>query len=320
MSTEDVSTSNSVKGKARATAQDLDEHTPLLASGSGTPNHYDLEPGAPRRRQLFTKLLSVFLLSFSLCILFVILILLIAYSYGSEASGVSSDELIQRALVARGPDRLDVLNITKGGGIWLQVQGRVGLDAGGVIGVARDENDSFLKEWWKSLGRWGIHRLDHVTVNLTTIDISSKYDHLATVTIPPLELPLAADPPHDDTWLTRVVIPVFVQPTKNLSALAHFARESWQNGTMRVEGHVGHAYVHGGRMNDGGWRSKLRTVRSDVHSTISMKSKFYVVPSFTKLTRRHVSTQSSRATSSWCWRATPTGVSTSHVEVIQNRV
>lgn len=259
------------KGKARATPQDFDERTPLLASGSGT--HYDPEPSVPRRRHLLAKLLSVFLFSFSVCVLLLLLVLLIAYSYGSRASDISPDELIQRALVARGPDRLDVLNITKEGGIWVNVRGRVGLDAGSVIGVASGDDDSFFKDWWKSVGRWGIHQLDRVSVNLTTIDITSQDDKLATLSLPPLELPLTADPPPDDTWLTKVSVPVYILPTKNVSALARFVRESWRDGSMRVEAHVGRATVRGGRLNDGGWRSMLRTVRSDVHSRVSVKSK-----------------------------------------------
>ena len=258
------------KGKARATPQDLDERTPLLASGSGAP--YDPEPAAPRRRRLFVKLLTVFLYSLSVCILFLVILLLIAYSYGSRASGISSDELVQRALVARGPDRLDVLNITKEGGIWLKVHGRVGLDAGSVIGVATEDDDTVLKDWWKSIGRWGISQLDRVTVNLSTIDVSSQQDQLASISLPPLELPLTADPPEDESWLTGVSIPVYIQPTKNMSALARFVRESWRDGTVRVEAHVGRAFVRGGRLNDVGWRTRLRAIRSDVHSRVSLKS------------------------------------------------
>lgn len=313
MSSEDVGTAPSVdKGKARARIDDPDERTPLLASGSGP--HYDLEPGTPRRRRLFTKLLSVFLLTFSLCILFLVLVLLIAYSYGSRASGISSDELIQRALVARGPDRLDVLNITTDGGIWLHVQGRVGLDAGGVIGVATEEDDSVLQYWWKSIGRWGIHQFDRVTVDLTAIDVSSEHDQLAVISLPPLELPLTADPPNDDSWLTTVAIPVYFEPTKNISAIARFVRESWRDGTMRVEAHVGRAVVRGGRLNDGSWRTRLRAIRSDVHSTVSMKSKsaYHSIP--IKLTLR-VSSPSAWLPTPGEWTALSTGFGTGYASV-----
>lgn len=268
---------NAAKGKGRARPQDLDERTPLLASGSGT--QYNPEPGTPRHRRLFARLLFVYLYFFSFCILLFILVLLIAYSYGYKASGISSDELIRRALVARGPDRLDVLNITGDGGIWVRVRGRVGLDAGGVIGVATEEDESYLKYWWKSIGRWGIEQLDTITVNLTTIDVSSKHDHLATVTIPPLDLSLTADPPHDDSWLSEVSIPVYVQPTKNMTALLHFVRESWRDGYMRVEAQVDRAFVRGGHLNEVGWRSQLRAVRTDVHSRLSMKGKPFLYES-----------------------------------------
>ncbi|EKM57252.1 uncharacterized protein PHACADRAFT_254920 [Phanerochaete carnosa HHB-10118-sp] len=270
MSSEDVSSGpHAAKGKGRARPEDFDERTPLLASGSGA--HHDPEPAAPRRRRLFAKLLSVFLYTLSFCVLFFVIVLLIAYSYGSRASGISSDELIQRALVTRGPDRLDVLNVTGDGGIWVKVRGRVGLDAGGVIGVAAEENESYAKYWWKSIGRWGIEQLDTITVNLSTVDIFSKHDYLAEVVIPPLDLPLTADPPDNDGWLTEVTIPVYIQPTKNITALLRFAHESWRDGTMRVEAHVGRAAVRGGHLNESGWRSALSAVRTDVVSHVSMR-------------------------------------------------
>lgn len=263
---------HAAKGKGRARPEDLDERTPLLASGSGT--HYEPEPTTPRRRRLVAQLLSVFLYSFSFCVLLFIIVLLIAYSYGSRASGIPPDELIQRALIARGPDRLDVLNITSDGGIWLRVRGRVGLDAGRVIGVATEEDESYLQFWWKSIGRWGIEQLDSVTANLSTIEVSSQHDHLAAVVIPPLDLPLTADPPHDDSWLTEVTIPVYIQPTKNMTALLRFVRESWRDGTMRVEAHVGRAAIRGGHLHEGGWRSALSAVRKDVVSHVSLRGEF----------------------------------------------
>lgn len=262
---------NIAKGKARALPEDFDERTPLLASGSGI--HDALEPDSTRRRQrrLLSRLCTVFLFTFFACLFLLFIVALIVYSYGSRASGISSEELIQRALVARGPDRVDVLNITSEGGIWVNVRGRVGLDAGNVIGVDAEEDDSILKYFWKSVGRWGIHQLDRVSVKLTTIEISSKHDHLANFTIPSLELPLTADPPPDDSWLTELSTPVYIQPTRNVSALVRFARESWRDGMIRVEARVGRAAVHGGGVGEGGWRSRLRAIRSDVRSRVAMK-------------------------------------------------
>ena len=69
---------------------------------------------------------------------------------------VSSEELLDRAVTVKGPDRLDVLNITEGGGIWIKVEGRVGVDAGAVIGVNSEDGDGIFRDIWKSIGtRWG---------------------------------------------------------------------------------------------------------------------------------------------------------------------
>ncbi len=257
------------KGKARAYSPYDTERTPLLASGSGPPSGLEL---TPPRRSLISRLLTVFLYSLLLCFLIFIVVAIIAYSYTSKAAGASPDQLIERAVVVRGPDRLDVLNVTAEGGIWLRVKGRIGVDAGSVLDVNTEEDDSMLRDLWKSLGRWGVHRLDTVSLNLTTIDISSRDNHLANVTIPPLELHLTVNPPRDDTWLSPVTIPMYIQPTKNASALIAFLRESWRDGRMFLKANVGRAVVRGGGLHDDGLLSKMAVVRSDVETRMNIKS------------------------------------------------
>jgi hypothetical protein len=45
--------------------------------------------------------------------------------------------------VFRGPDALDVLNISEHSGLWQVLDGRVGFDAGSVIGAKPDDDDTF---------------------------------------------------------------------------------------------------------------------------------------------------------------------------------
>lgn len=259
------------KGKGRAVLPDVDERTPLLASGSAVQQDVEPPPPPSRRRRIYSTLLSIFLFSLLFCIVIFVILAILAYSFGSSASGVSPEELIQRALVVRGPDRVDVLKITSEGGVWLRVKGRIGVDAGGVMGINTEDGDGMLRDLWKSVGRWGVHQLDRISVNLTTIDVSSDRIHLANVTVQPLDLPLTVNPPPDDTWLSEMTLPVYIVPTRNVSALASFLRQSWRDGVMRAEANVGRAVVRGGPVHDNGWKSWVRVTRSRVHSAVQMK-------------------------------------------------
>lgn len=288
------------KGKNRAIDPDLDERTPLLASGSGV--HNDVE-STTRRRRLFPTLLTVFFFSLSFCALLFIVVAILAYSLGSSASGATPEELIQRALVVRGPDRVNVLKITPEGGIWLQVKGRIGIDAGKAMGYNTEEGDGILRDLWKSLGRWGVHQVDRVSVNLTTIDITTEdNDHLVDLSLHPLDLPLTANPPRDDTWLSETSLPVYVLPTKNVTVLVGFLRESWRNGTMRVKANVGRAVVHAGSLHDGGWKSWLSVTRSHVKSEVRVRG-VYLRPllSCSKIDLRNIlpSPAITRSSTSW---------------------
>jgi len=204
-----------------------------------------------------------------------IVVALLAYSYVARAKLVSPDDLLDRAVVVKGPDRLDVLNITKDGGIWINVEGRVGVDAGEVIGVNSDDNDGIFRDIWKSLGRWGIRRLDKITIKLTTIRIYPEDDDsnfLASLDTSPMELPLTTGPTSDLSWLTQVSLPVFITPTLNTSALVQFVRDSWRNGTVAVQVHVERAVVQGGSLSDNSWRRIFDQQRSEIYTAIRAKS------------------------------------------------
>ncbi|PCH36932.1 hypothetical protein WOLCODRAFT_167215 [Wolfiporia cocos MD-104 SS10] len=254
------------KGKARARAT---EDTPLLGSASGT-SRTRLEDVAHTHR-LVSGLLSVFFVTLSLCIVGFVLVVLIIFTYRSRAVSASPDELIQHALVVKGPDRVDVLNTTGDGGIWVMVHGRLGFDAGDVAGVNAAEEDSFILDVWKSLGRWGIRRLDRVSVNLSTVAITPAGDPghgLATLSFPPLEVPLTANPPRDSSWLTPVALPVLIRPTKDVKTMMRFARNSWRDGMISVHVEVLQATVQGGAVGEESWRSYLKFAHSDIHTAV----------------------------------------------------
>ncbi|OBZ76471.1 hypothetical protein A0H81_02995 [Grifola frondosa] len=203
-----------------------------------------------------------------------LLVVVVVYSYRSRASNISPEEILQRALVVRGPDRVDVLNATNDHGVWLMVHGRVGLDAGNVSGVNRVEGDGILQDVWKSIGRWGIRQLDRVSVDLSTIDVCSRQrpsEILARISTVPLEIPVTANPPRDVTWLTPIALPVLIQPTKNISSLMRFVRDSWKDGTINVQAAVGRALVHGGGLKDEGWRRMFSVSHRDIHTMIQIK-------------------------------------------------
>ncbi|CAA7263313.1 unnamed protein product [Cyclocybe aegerita] len=258
------------KGKRRA--QEPSERTPLLASSSRTIEEIAEPPDS--RRRLRATLTTVFLVSLSICISFFILAALFAWSYASRASNLDPEHIINHDLVFSGPDKVDVLNITDDGGIWLNVKGRMGMDAGAVIGVGSSEDDGFLEKMWKAVGRWGVRTLDRVSVNLTTIRITTDYDSsavLVTVDVPPIEVPLAADPPMDKSWLTKVSTPALIHPTKNTTLLFRFLKESWHRGTLDVRADVGQAFIRGGPLNVGGWRSKFMGRMSNIKLSLRMK-------------------------------------------------
>ncbi|KAH9934536.1 uncharacterized protein BXZ73DRAFT_89597 [Epithele typhae] len=261
------------KGKGRAVA--ASETTPLLASGSvSSSRNPSVEPPHAARRRLYSRLLSVFLVTLSFCIFLFAVLAIIAYSWRSRASDTHPEEIIKRALVVRGPDRVEVLNATSEDGVWLMVHGRMGVDAGGAMGFKADDDDTVGRDWWKCIGRWGIRTLDRVTVTLSPIQVASRAHPnitLVTISAPPLEVILTANPPQDISWLTPVHIPVRIQPTPDTDAIVHFLKDSWRTGFMSLQGLVAHAKVRGGGLHDHGWRSQLVFEHADVRPIVNMK-------------------------------------------------
>jgi hypothetical protein len=277
------------KGKARQSDSCIDqeptETSPLLASRSYA-THLDndnLETASHSNRSgsLLSTLTTVFLITLSLSILLLLLLLSLAYSYGAKASHLSNDDILNNGLVFRGPDAIEVLNVSMHGDVWLRLDGHVGFDAGAVIGVNPDDADNFWLDAWKAIGRWGIRNLDAVSLTLTSVNISAQYDpsaQLASIEVPPFQIPLTAIPPDDASWLTPISLPVHIYPSHNVSAWLHFARESWRRGHAVAQATVGRANVRGGSLQHPTWRNALKIARSDLTVRLNVKSKLFFSP------------------------------------------
>ncbi len=280
----DLSTSSLIdKGKRRADIPT--ERTPLLQDGtygstSGDALIYTSPPSS--RSRLRSILAKVFLVSFSLCVLIAVLFAILAWSYASRAADISPDRILHEDVALRGPFHVDILNTTDDGGLWLNVSGRLGVDAGAAIGVNHPlpgEGQGVFEELWRAIGRWGIRRLDVVTVELGTVHVSPKYDELLVLLkakLPPLEVPLAVDPPRrSDKWLTPIVAEVFVRPTKNATALERFLVASWRHGQFDLTVYVGEIAMRGGQRKEGSWKSKFSAELEHVRTSLQVRSEYF---------------------------------------------
>jgi hypothetical protein len=270
------------KGKGKARHTDPSEQTPLLLNhNGGAPSQtgpllvdedLDIESSSDTRRGLWSKLTFVFLASLSFCIIIFLLLALLAYSYAARLSDISTEDVLENALVIQGPYRVNVLNVTADGGIWIQVQARAGVDAGSIMGVNTGDDEGTFKDIWKSFGRLGVKLLDKVTVDISTAQIfSERQALLCTVNSPPFEIPITVNPPYDDSWLSTISLPLFVVPTQNASDANQFVHDSWYSGAASAHASVPSVVVSGGSMNKGGWRHMLRLQRSGIQADLTMK-------------------------------------------------
>jgi hypothetical protein len=269
------------KGKGRAESPNASESTPLLASQSRASQEHP-ETTTTARRRLWSKLTFVFLVSLSACVVVFALLALLGYSYAARALTISPQDVLDYGLVLKGPDRVDVLNVTGEGGIWLEIEGKVGLDAGALLDVNSDRRDPIWRAVWKSVGRWGIRRVDKTSINLSTIQVSFKNDTrtvLAEVEVEPLQISLSTNPPSNESWLTRMSTPVFITPTQNSAVIMQFLRNCWREGLIDVRVSLRKAFIHGGGLDDHGWRSSINVERSNVTTGIHMKSELHMVQS-----------------------------------------
>ncbi|KAI9446943.1 hypothetical protein BJY52DRAFT_1314138 [Lactarius psammicola] len=272
------------KGKSRAiNHQESTESTPLLASRSyvliGDGDDDDIESTSQSNPALVSTLTSVFLITLSISILLVLLLLSLAYSYAAQASRISNDDILSGSLAFHGPDAIDVLNISQHGDIWLRLDGRIGFDAGAIIGVKPGDDDSLWLGAWKAIGRWGIRNLDTVSLSLSSINITSQYDSavsLASIAVPPFQIPLTADPPDDLSWLTPISVPVRIHPSRNVTVWLEFVRESWRSGYAVAQVTIPRADIRGGSWEWRTWRSALTVGRSNL--TFGLRVKVPALP------------------------------------------
>ncbi|KAH9972515.1 hypothetical protein BJV74DRAFT_864960, partial [Russula compacta] len=254
------------KGKAREISavnnQEPSENSPLLGSRSYPilPDDDNLETDSQlfsHGISLLSKLTTVFLITLAISILLILLLVSLAYSYAAKASQhLSNDDILTSGFVLRGPDAVDVLNISHRGDIWLRLDGHIGFDAGYIIGVKPAHDDNLWLSAWKAIGRWGIDDLDTITLNLSSIDITSQYDssvRLASIQVPPFQIPLTANPPDDTSWLVPISLPVHIDPSHDVSAWLKFVQESWKSGYAIVQATVSRVGIQWGSPPGSTW-------------------------------------------------------------------
>lgn len=267
------------KGKQRAATPESSERTPLLPSTSShaihQPHSHLSNPGRSPRQILVRKLLIVFFVSLVACVVALVLILLFALSYSSQVSSLTTQDILDRGLFVEGPDRVDVLNATKEDGVWIRVDGRVGLDMGRVLRVRPEDDDFVWTELWKAIGRWGVRKVGRLSIELSPVTVTSHGEpsvSLAVVTVPVIELPLSSNPPSSPEWLTQMSVQIHIRPTNNTKDLVHFAKDCWMSGVIQVSSDIPSIRVAGGRIREHSWRGSFGTERSNVSIAIRTKS------------------------------------------------
>ncbi|THH09014.1 hypothetical protein EW145_g2327 [Phellinidium pouzarii] len=255
------------KGKLRAPAEENSETTPLLGS-SHQLIHDEIVPSTELsryRHRLLVLLSTVFLSTLGLCILVGLSLLALMYSYSSKVANAVREGVLDRTLVVRGPERVDVLNVTEGS-VWLQVDVRVGVDGGTAVDAVVDSGKTWFSptDIQRALGRWMVRRMGQLTVSSDEITLLSGERLLANVTIPAISLALTLDHPNDLSWLTPLSLPVQVNATNNATDLTVFAQESWRTGYVIATALMRHISVQGGSESETSWRSRLKVKQDNV--------------------------------------------------------
>lgn len=266
------------KGKQRAATPEPSEQTPLLPSSSSHAIYQSRfrlpPPEQPPHQNLLRRLLLVFLATLLASIVVLALTILFALSYSSRISSLTVQDVLDRGLIIEGPDRIDVLNATREGGVWIRVDGRVGLNVGNVLQIRPDGEDLVWTELWKGIGRWGVRTIGVISVELSQITMFSRSkpsSTLGVLTAPTIELPLSPDPPSGLGWLTPMSIPINIRPTELTEDLMHFANETWLSGTIQLSNIIPSVRVVGGRIGDRNWRGGFTMERTGVSAPLSVK-------------------------------------------------
>ncbi|EJU01545.1 hypothetical protein DACRYDRAFT_108090 [Dacryopinax primogenitus] len=194
-------------------------------------------PTAPLQRGQ-SYALTAFLSFLSLAGVAVLLLLLLGWSYAYP----SSSSNVVHALHVRGPSSISVTNFTSEG-LYLRVQGEVGIDADWVLGFrTSDDQVSWAERIRRAVGRWGVREVEALDVRLGNIDLVSTSSRalLATLSLPPLTLPLtpnlrATDSKLAPPWLKPISVDVLIHPSTDPEVLTTFAKESWAKGRVEIE-------------------------------------------------------------------------------------
>jgi len=280
-----------VKGKGRAT-----ETTPLLQPqipsddaliiGGSSARYHAVSPPPPpspsprqRRADLRNILVKVFFGTLTLCVVGVVLVALLIWSYARRVEGAGTDKAL-RAITWHGPRDIEVLGVGEedegdgDGAISLRVSGKLGVDADIIMGW--DEEDDDMSIWegmWRDIGRWGITILKEVTVSFGEATVYPQQlgsEHLFKVTAQPAVIPITADHPIHKDWLTPISFDVTLQLSTDSELLERFVTTSWETGAINVRVGVDKVHVEGGKT---GWRRLVRASRRKLESYVHMRSK-----------------------------------------------
>ncbi|KAG8849699.1 hypothetical protein FRC20_002244 [Serendipita sp. 405] len=273
-----------VKGKGRVT-----ETTPLLSNGGPSTSRREPSGGdeeqpavetntehpsthAPFRRTL----LNVFLVSLTTVVVVFVAGVFLVYSYAQRARNVGPDQLT-RAVVWKGPSSVDVLNVTEGGEVILNVTGLIGIDTDVILDFKTDDSEeSFLVRWWRDIGRWGVGVLQEATVVMETARVFQTKGEvpLAKALIQPFVIPLTTSPgdPWDEKWLRPISFMINTSPSQDSTLLEQFAKETWANGFVDLHVEVDLVSVHGGRTGKkSGWRNVVEAEKRNITTTMRYK-------------------------------------------------
>ena len=279
-----------VKGKGRAT-----EITPLLHPqisssdalliGGSSARYHAVPPPPPspsprqRRADLRNILVKVFFGTLTLCVVGVVLVAFLIWSYARRAEGVGTDRAL-RAITWHGPQDIEVLGVGEEGegegegAISLRVTGRVGVDAD--IIMHWDEEDDDMSIWegmWRDIGRWGITILKEVTVSFGEVTVYPQQlgsGYLFKTKALPAIIPITADPPSHEDWLTPISFDLTLQLSTNSELLERFVTTSWETGAINVRVGIDKVHVQGGKT---GWRGLVQASRRNLESYVHMRSK-----------------------------------------------
>lgn len=108
--------------------------------------------------------------------------------------------------------------------------------------------------------------------NLTIHHHDDASTVLASLTIPPITIPLTSQPPSDSSWLTNLSTEVYVVPTQDADTITAFARDSWAVGVLSVQYYISHVIVSGGDFGESSWRKRLHIERTDLKRYFKMQS------------------------------------------------